>query len=263
MNLDWLHVNVVEFQYFLLIFSRIATMVAMSPIIGSGAVPATAKIGLSFILSIIIFPFTAVHFPLIPDDIILFFLMMAREAMVGVLIGLVGLAIFSAIQLSGQIFGMQIGFGIVNVIDPLSEEHISILGQFSFLIALLLFIAMDGHHLIILAISNSYTYIPLDAFHISGPLTMEMVGLLQKMFVIAYKVGLPMIAALLVITVAMGLIARTVPQMNVFIVGLPLNIMVGLFMLCMSISLMAYLMRGYFYQMFRDLVTIFRIAGGT
>ncbi|MEW6203283.1 MAG: flagellar biosynthetic protein FliR, partial [bacterium] len=129
--------------------------------------------------------------------------------------------------------------------------------------ALLLFIAMDGHHLIILAITNSYTYIPLDAFHISGPLSMEMTGLLQKMFVIAFKVGLPMIAALLVITIAMGLIARTVPQMNVFIVGLPLNILVGLFMLGASISLMAFLMRGYFDQMFRDLVTIFRIAGGT
>ncbi|MEW5945343.1 MAG: flagellar biosynthetic protein FliR [bacterium] len=263
MNLDWIHVNVLEFQYFLLIFSRLATMIALSPLLGSGSVPAMAKIGLSFLLSVIIFPFTAGAFPPIPDGIVPFVLMMVRESMLGVLIGLIGLAVFAGIQLSGQIFGMQIGFGIVNVIDPMSEEQVSVLGQFEFLIALLIFIAMDGHHLLILAIANSYRYVPLDSFHVSQPFTREVVGLLQKTFIIAFKVGVPMIACLLVVTVAMGLIARTVPQMNIFIVGLPLNIMVGLFMLGVSMAFITYVMRGYFHDMFRDMIIMFRMAGGT
>lgn len=263
MNLDWLHIDVLHFQYFLLVFARIASMVAFSPILGSGAVPNIAKIGLSFILSIIIYPFVAEGFLLIPDDTILFFMMLIREIMVGVLVGTVAVAIFAGVQLSGQIFGMQVGFGIVNVMDPMSESQVSILGQFEFVVALLLFIAVDGHHLLIMAIANSYEYLPADTFHVSENLTFEIVGLLQKMFIVAFKVGIPMIATLLTVTVAMGLIARTVPQMNVFIVGLPLNILTGLFMLGMSMSLIAYVLRGYFDDMFRAMVTLFGIAGGT
>lgn len=263
MNLDWLHIDVLHFQYFLLIFARIASMVAFSPVIGSGAVPPTAKIGLSFLLSIIVYPFTAANFPPIPDNTVLFFMMLIREVMVGVLVGTVAVAIFAGVQLSGQIFGMQVGFGIVNVIDPMSETQVSILGQFEFLIALLLFVTVDGHHLVLLAIANSYKYLPVDTFHITENLAFEVAGLLQKMFVVAFKVGIPMIATLLTVTVTMGLIARTVPQMNVFIVGLPLNILTGLFMLGMSLALLAYILRGYFDEMFRHLIVLFRIAGGT
>jgi flagellar biosynthetic protein FliR len=238
------------------------SMIALAPIFGSGMVPVQAKIGLGFLISFIIFPIVSRDFPPIPPDLVMFAGLIIKEFLVGALLGLVGAVIFAAVQISGQIFGMQIGFGIVNVIDPLSDLQISVLGQFEFIVAILLFIAVGGHQLLILAITNSYTYIPMGAFHMSSALNDQITGILDKMFVVGYKVGFTMISRIFIIN-AMGIIARTVPQMNIFIVGLPLNIFVGLTIMGVSIAFVAFVLRGYFDQVFIDIVTMFRVAGGT
>ena len=261
--MDWLNINVLYFQYFVLVLARMVSMIALAPIFGSGMVPVQAKIGLGFLISFIIFPIVSRDFPPIPPDLVMFAGLIIKEFLVGALLGLVGAVIFAAVQISGQIFGMQIGFGIVNVIDPLSDIQISILGQFEFLVAILLFIAVGGHQLLILAITNSYKYVPMGAFHMTPALNNQITGILDKMFVVGYKVGFPMIASIFIINAAMGVIARTVPQMNVFVVGLPLNIFVGLAVMAVSISFIAFVLRGYFDQVFVDLVTMFRAAGGT
>ena len=261
--MNWIDIDVLSFQYFILVFSRLASMVSFSPIIGSGAVPVQTKIGFSFLLSLIIYPIVARDLPPIPGHIILFWILLAREALIGMLIGLISSLMFSAIQLSGQIFGMQIGFGIVNVIDPLSEEQTSLLGEFVFILAILLFLVMDGHHVFVRIIANSYKIVPMGSFSFTEPLGMEVTRWLTKAYVIAFKIGAPMIFCLLLISAAMGIIARAVPQMNIFIVGLPINIFAGLFVLGATIMLMAYLMRGYFDSAFRDIIMMLRMAGGT
>lgn len=261
--MNWLDINVLHFQYFILVFARIVTMIGLTPIFGSSSVPIQAKVGLAFIISIIVYPVVGREFPALPDQMILFWGLMLREVMVGILMGMVLNAMFVAMQLAGQIYGMQVGFGIVNVIDPLSELQISILGQFQFMIAMMLFLAVNGHHLVIAAIANSYRLVPMNSFHISEPAVWQVVSLLQKIFVVAIKVGFPMIAAVLLVTVAMGLVARTVPQINVFIVGIPINIAVGLFILGASIGMFAFVTKGYFTSMFSDLVVVFRMVGGT
>lgn len=261
--MDWLNVNVLYFQYFILVFTRMLSMVALAPILGSGMVPLQAKLALAFLISIIIFPIVARGFPPIPGPMLLYLGLIFREFLIGALMGLVGAALFAAVQISGQIFGMQIGFGIVNVIDPLSDLQISILGQFEFLIAILLFIAVDGHHLLILAMTNSYTQVPMGSFSMSAPLAGKITGILGKMFIFAFKVGFPMIGSIFIINAAMGIIARTVPQMNIFIVGLPLNIYVGLSIMGASIFFITYVLKGYYHEFFRDLLVMFRIAGGT
>lgn len=260
--MDWLNISVLYFQYFILVLARIVTMVSLVPIYGSGAVPTQTKIGFSLLLSFIIFPIVVRDFPPIPEHLLLFFGLMFREVLVGVLMGLVTSIIFAAVQLSGQIFGMQIGFGIVNVIDPLSDLQISILGQFEFLVAIMLFLAVGGHHLLIAAMANSYLHVPLGAFAVNAPLTEQVTQMLGKMFDIAFKVGFPMIAAIFLINIVMGVIARTVPQMNIFIVGLPLNIFVGLIVMGLSIVYVTFLLKNHFTSMFTDLLIMFEMAGG-
>ena len=259
---NWLDVNVLYFQYFVLVMARLTTMIALAPLLGSRTVPAPVKLGLGFLMAMIIAPFVVRDFPVLPGHLILFFGMVVREGLVGVLMGVMGAALFAAVQLSGQIFGMMIGFGIVNVIDPLSDLQISLLGQFEFLIGVFLFLAVGGHHLLILAMANSYAVIPVNTFTMTAGLT-EQVGLiLGNMFEIAFKVGFPMIACLFIIKVAMGLVARTVPQMNVFIVGLPIDIFVGLIIMFMSITYVTYLLKVYFNQFFTDLYVMWRLAAG-
>ena len=260
--MDWLDINVLTFQYFILVFARLLSMVAMSPIIGSGNVPGPVKVGLSFMLSLVIFPVVSRNFPMLPDTMIMFWVLVVREVLVGMLVGVVTNLMFSAVQLSGQIFGIQVGFGIVNVIDPMSENQISILGQFEFLIAILLFLAINGHHVLVRIIADSYLILPMDSFTFTEPLGMEVTKWLSKMFVIAFKIGMPMIFTLLLVSAGLGIIARTVPQMNVFIVGLPLKIFVGLVVMGASMMYIAYLLRGYFDMMFRDLVMMMKMAGG-
>lgn len=261
--MDWINIDVVTFQYFILVFARLASMIAFSPVIGSGSVPAQAKIGLSLLLSFIIFPIVSRDFPALPDHIAMFWALMIREGLIGMLIGVIGNLMFSGIQLSGQIFGMQLGFGIVNVIDPLSDTQISLLGQFQFLVGVLLFLVFNGHHVLVKIIANSYSVVPLGAFSFTESLGMEVAGWLSKSFEIAFKIGAPMIFVLLLVAVGLGIIARTVPQMNVFIVGLPLKIFVGLWMMMVSMGLVAYLLRGFYDQMFKDLFLMLRMAGGT
>jgi flagellar biosynthesis protein FliR len=242
--------------------SRITTMVALAPILGSRGVPNQTKIGLAFFISLIIFPIVSRGFPPIPANTFLFFGLMGREALVGILMGLVSSAFFAAVQLSGQIFGMQIGFGIVNVIDPLSDLQISLLGQFEFLLAILLFLSVGGHHLFIIAMTNSYNILPVNTFTVTAPLAEQITLMLGKMFVMAYKIGFPMIAALFIMQVAMGIIARTVPQMNVFIVGLPLSIFVGMLVMMMALGYVALTFHVYFNEMFHDLYTVLKLAKG-
>lgn len=253
-------VDIVAFEYFILVFARLASMIAFSPILGSGTVPVTVKTGFSFLLSIIVFPIVSRSFPVLPESTAAFWILVGREVMIGILIGVVGNLMFSAVQLSGQIFGMQVGFGIVNVIDPMSDEQISILGQFEFIIAILLFLSINGHHVLIRIIAESYQIIPMDAFVFSENLGYSMIGWLSKMFIIAFKIGMPIIFTLLLVSVSMGLLARTVPQMNVFIVGLPIQIFVGLFVMGASLALMTYLLRGYFDMMFHDMYFMLKTA---
>lgn len=260
--MNWLDINVLTFQYFLLVMSRLGSMIAFAPLLGSGSVPPQVKLGLSFFLSIIMFPIVSRDFPPLPGELVMFWILMIREALVGIMIGVIGNLMFTAMQVSGRIFGIQVGFGIVNVVDPMSEQQVSILGQFEFIIAVLLFFTINGHHVLIRIIAESYLILPLGAFTITEPLGLEVTGWLQKMFIIAYKIGMPMIFTLLLVTVALGVLARTVPQMNVFIVGLPLKIFVGLFMMLVSLTYVVYLLREYFDMMFRDIVMLMKMAAG-
>ena len=260
--MDWLNINVLYFQNFIIVYSRIVTMVALAPLIGASSIKAPVKAGFAFMICLVIFPVIVNDMPPIPENNILFFGLMIRESLVGMLMGVVCSLIFSAVQLSGQIFGMQIGFGIVNVIDPLSDLQISLLGQFQFMVAIFLFFAVNGHHLLLLAMTNSYHFVPVNTFSFTDSLSQEFSLLLGKMYTIAFKVGFPMIAAIFLLKVIMGIIARTVPQMNVFIVGLPLNIFVGLLVMGLSIVYVTYVIKLYFVQIFRDLMILYKLSSG-
>jgi flagellar biosynthetic protein FliR len=260
--MSWIDIDVLAFQYFILVFARLATMIALSPVIGSGNVPARTKIAFAFFLSLIVFPIVARDMPPLPGQIVMYWILVLRESLIGLLVGAITSLMFAAVQLSGQVFGIQIGFGIVNVIDPLSEEQTSLLGEFVFIIAILLFLVMDGHHVLIKIIANSYSVVPMGSFSFTETLGGEVSHWLTKAFLIAFKIGAPMIFCLLLISVAMGVIARAVPQMNIFIVGMPINIFVGLFVMSAALMLFAYMLRGFFNETFIDLWRLMKISGG-
>jgi len=207
-----------QLELFTLVLLRVSSIIVMIPIISNRQVPLKIKGGLSIIITFLVMPF--VH----PVSLS----MGMPILIIKVIIGLVGRLLFAGVQLAGQLVGFQMGFAIVNVVDPVSSLQVSIIAQFQYLIAMLIFLTLNGHHIFLYAIAESFHLVPPLTFHFAGPLMDALVQLSGNIFIIAVKVGAPVMAMLLFTSVSLGLIARTVPQINVFIVGFPLKIAIGL-----------------------------------
>lgn len=222
-------------ETFILVLIRIAAMMMMVPAFGDAAVPATVKWGLTILLTFILFPIVKAGIPLTRDlGLVSLVLGIAGEMLIGIIIGFAARFVFAGIQLAGEMIGFQMGFSVASVIDPNSNDQVSIIAEFQYLLALLLFMTVNAHHLFISAIADSYQVIPPLSVHFSGSLLQALVNLSHNLFVIAVKISAPVAAVLLFTNVAMGLVSRTVPQMNVFIVSFPLQIAAGLMFLGLS-----------------------------
>jgi len=247
-----------QVQAAILVFIRIGAILIMAPLFGSRNVPFQLKAGLSLVLAMVIFPvagFQEVYLTGIPSLVTA----MMGEVLIGVIIGFTARLIFSAVQLAGQLIGFQMGFGIVNVIDPQTSTQFSIVAQFQNIMTLLIFLALDAHYWFILAISSSFELIPPLGFCFTNSLMEAIVSLSCDMFVIAAKVAAPVIAVLLFTSVALGLIARTVPQMNIFIVGFPIKIAIGLLGVGLSLPLLSVMLRNLFRRMGEDIIVLMKL----
>jgi flagellar biosynthetic protein FliR len=160
--------------------------------------------------------------------------MLGFEVMVGFAIGLVAQLTFGAVQMAGQLAGIQMGIGLSNLIDPQTQEHITSLAQWQNLLALLIFLSVDGHHVLIRAVADSFTVLPLGGGLPSAAGFGMVLDLAGGLFVVALKIAAPVLVLLLLVNAAMGVLAKLIPQLNVFIVGFPLNVAAGLFVLAAS-----------------------------
>ncbi|MBI3582205.1 MAG: flagellar type III secretion system protein FliR [Nitrospinae bacterium] len=220
---------------FLLVFVRMSGLIFAMPVVGAAAVPGHIKIGLAGLVSFMV----AAVSKLTPVDVAMpfgrFVLLAAGETAIGLVIGFAAQLLFNAVELAGEMIGTQIGFGIVNVLDPSTNSQVSITSQFLNNLALLLFLAINGHHWFLTAAVRSFEVLPLLGFNPSRGTADAAITLTANVLVLAVRLSAPVVVTLLLLNVALGLIARTVPQMNVFIVGFPLQIAVGLFILGASI----------------------------
>lgn len=214
---------------FIMVLIRVSAMIMMVPAFGEASIPATVKWGLSMLITLLLFPVVKGTIPSLTDlgwaEMILG---LAGEMLIGVLIGFAARFVFAGIQLAGELVGFQMGFSVASVIDPTSNSQVSIIAEFQYLLSLLLFMTVNAHHLFITAIADSYQAVPPLGVHYSGALLQALIHLSKEVFVIAVKISAPVAAVLLFTNVAMGLVARTVPQMNVFMVSFPLQIAAGL-----------------------------------
>ena len=248
-----------QFIVFFLGFVRIATILCTVPVFGFNAVPNTVKAGLSFLVALIMFPLIDAGSLKIPVDLWPFMLLVLKEVVVGLIIGLSTAFFFVGIQMAGELIGLEMGFGIVNVLDPISGEQVSIMGQFQYVLALLLFLLIDGHHFFLQAIKATYDVIPIGGIVFSKMISGKIVEMSGKIFIIALKIGGPALTALFITSFVMGVVARTVPQMNIFIVGFPLKISVGLLIVGLSLPLFTYVFNKFFEVFKHDVVQLIQI----
>lgn len=244
------------FQYtdlFFLIFGRVAGFFLTAIPFSSRNFLLQVKVWLAALFSYLIFMVYPRGTVAVSGDLFGYLIQFGGEFLTGAIIGFLTQITFAIFQFAGQMLDMQIGFGIVNVIDPQNGIQAPILGNFKNLLALLFFLSLNGHHYLLRALERSYTYLPIGTVHIRGEFYTFIFSVTGEMFASAFKIALPVLGSLFIADLAMGIIARTVPQMNVFIVGLPLKIGIGLGTLLLIMPLFAWIFYGVFSGLFDDL----------
>jgi len=245
-----------QFHVFLLILLRVSALLIVAPIFGHRLYLDRAKIGLAFTISLVLFPLLANQELALPEGIFPYALVMVREMIMGMVLGFAVLLLFIGIQFAGQLAGLQMGFGIVNVIDPSSGSQVSVIAQFLNILAILIVLSLDGHHIILRGLMNSFDAVPLGGVELNVPVIEKIIVLSGQVFSIAIKISAPILISLFLISVALGILARTVPQMNVFMVGFPVQIAVGKGALMMSLPLFAVLVERLLITTNRDLIAL-------
>ena len=247
--MDIFNLNYAEFERFLFVFFRVGALVLFVPILGSRQVPSSMKIGFILFLSIVFFPLVQDRPVPEPQGIFELSTFLISDVTIGLGIAFIARLIFTAVQIAGTVVDFQMGFGVVNVIDPQTDTQVSVTAQFHNIIAVLIFLAVDAHHFIIQAIVESFLIINPAEISFADITPEYMLHLFSGTFTTAVKIAAPIMAILFFLSVGLGLVARTVPQMNVFIVGFPLQIGVGLLMVGLSISFFNMLVQQQMYEL--------------
>lgn len=234
-----------------------------APLLGSPALPRQVKVALALTLSFLIFPQLTTSQKISPSaHLINYFLYFISEMGLGLILGYTMKLIFVGVQLSGQIISFQMGLGMAEFLDPENAWETPIISQFKNILAMLIFISLNAHYFCLKTLMDSFVLIPLGDFSLSSSLVRELVAMVGKIFVISLKVGIPVILTLLLVQIVMGIINRVIPQMNIFMVSLPLKIGVGLVVIGLAMPYFLYFLEGSFGQMYQNLILLLKIAAG-
>lgn len=260
MMTDWLSISLDQLCRFAIVFLRTAIMLSVTPIFNSRSIPVTTRMAFALILSF--FLSGIVDAPsllgLSAGDIVMIGI---REMFAGALFGFSIHLLFVGVQIAGQVTGMMMGFGIVNVFDPQSQAQTSLISQFKYILALLFFLALNGHHYVIEGLAQSFSLLPVGTASMTAAAAEMLMQRSSEVFVIAMKIAAPGMVSLLVLDVSLGLIAKTVPQMNIFIVGFPLKIGLGMISLGFSLPFIVILFRGMWISVQIDSSALLRAMG--
>lgn len=248
-------------KVFLLVFFRFLGLVISAPILGSNNIPPLAKIGLAGLSATLITPVIGTLEQPLPSDALEFSLFAMAELAIGLVIGLVMILVFAAIQVGGQIMDMQSGFGLMNVFNPALETQFPIFGFFLFVLAVLYLLVFNGHHMMIRALASTFDRIPLGGLAPAENLMLVLASWGTAMFYDGLLIAAPVAAAMLLAYASMGLMGRVVPQIHLFVVGFPITIATALFIVGLSTTLYLKFLGGLFEDMFDNVETLIEGLG--
>jgi len=223
---------------FALVLARVAAVISLTPVLGGSVVPRPVKVGLSVAIAGLLLPHIAAVAA--PTSLISLALGVGGEIVIGALIGFVVAALFAGIQLAGQTIAGQMGFAAASQFDPMTHANSIVVGQFQFILAGLIFFVLGGHLRVIEALALSFDRVPVGAAHLGGGAIEVIFELTSGVFVAGLSIAAPVIAAMLLTQLGLGILARTMPQMNVFLVAFPLQIAIGLVSLGLTLPLLAW-----------------------
>jgi len=220
--------SVAQAQFFLLGLIRVLAMIIQVPVLGGQNIPAQIKIAFGVVLTLILFPVQLATLNPVQLDLLGLALAIFKEILIGLLAGFAAVLTFGAVEIAGEVLGMGSGFSSSRVFNPALSESSSSFNQLFVMVALLIFLLMDGHHAFILAIQRTFEIIP-----IGGAIPLDKIDLLAHMtsqlVMSGVQLGLPLLAALTLADLALGLLARVAPQVQIYFLGLPLKVGIALY----------------------------------
>lgn len=248
-------------ELFVFVLVRVGAILFSIPFLGSRNVPLLVKSSLAVAVALMVVPQLNVATPALDQNPVRLVLGLAGEAAMGLIIGLMFQLFITGIQLAGQTAGFQMGIALANVMDPASSQQIPLLSQFYNILAMLLFLVLDIHHYFIKVLAGSFQLVQPLAVQFNQPLLALVMQNAAGMFVVSLQIGAPVIIGLLLASVALALTARTVPQVQIFIVAMPLKVALGLIFVAISIPFCStYLVNAFqiFGEMLLSLPNYFR-----
>jgi flagellar biosynthetic protein FliR len=242
-----------EIVRFLVMLFRVGGIMVFAPFYSSRSIPYQIRVTAALVISAALAP--SLPLQQMPADLNLFrtLLLLLGESIVGMTLGLVSLFIFAGLQLAGQIISFQLGFAIINLIDPQSEVEAPVFSFLENFLGLLFFLLINGHHWLFLAVSSSFSYLPVSGIHLQGPFVGEVIRLSSLTFVSGLQVAAPVVAVTIITDTVIGIIGRAAPQINILIVGMPLKTLVGFSCLGISFYFLPRYLETVFALLYRDL----------
>jgi len=228
-----------QLALFFLALARITAFFIAGPFFSLRNIPATVKVGLSLMVAFTVFPLIGPEYGGVPLDGWAYIFALVRETLVGLAIGYTASLLLVAVIYAGSLMDIHIGFFMSQIFDPISGSMAGILSRFMYLLGMAALLAFNGHHLIIAALVNSFQLVPLNTAQVTGASALFLIKVFAQMLSIGVQIAAPLVAVMLIIDVTMGLIARTAPQINVFMLGFPVKITAGLITLSVMVPVLA------------------------
>lgn len=257
MDIQLIPIN--EFQIYLICLARVAGFIAAIPIILANQTPMQLKAGLVIMFSLVLFPVMEPTIPPVDFEVGSFLLLAITEVLLGSMIGLVARMIFTSVEYGGTIIGYQMGFAAANVFDPTSKRQLALISQFQNVFAILIFLAIDGHHIFFQVAVESYKILPPGVFNISGDAIPFLMQLSSRIFMLGIQFSAPILAVLLLSGLILGILARVFPQLNVFLLSFPLNIAISFTVIALTLPLVSSLIRREFDNLGERIHTILQL----
>lgn len=237
--------------------TRILAVIATAPIFSHRAHPTRVKLGMGLLLTLAVMP-TLPPVPTVDLFSMQGILLIAEQLLIGASIGFTLRLFFAAIDLAGQLIGATMGFGFATFFDPTSQGQTTVINQFIMMLAMLIFLSLDGHLLIVTIMSQSFSSMPISLTY-EGINAIKIAKLGSEMFSIGLLLSLPCVATLLIINMALGILTRTAPQLNLFGIGFPVTLSLGFLILALALPSMLQPIEQLIQQGFnraREVVTI-------
>lgn len=220
-----------------LVATRTLTFLMSMPVMGMGGVPAPVRIALGLWMAVAVLPTVIASGAQVPASAAALALAMALEVLVGLLLAFGAVSLFAAVQFAGQTIGVQMGLAMANVLDPTTDLQVSVISTFYNLLAVLVFLAIDGPLTVIRCLHESFVLLVPGAFVPAPAGMLEAAAQVGSIYALALRLALPVIVSLLLVSLSLGIVGRTVPQLNILVLGFPVKILVGCFVLMASVPI--------------------------